>query len=185
MANADAEVWLIRGEAGDITPMSPPLGEGIAQRLRTGALVRVNPDGSRWEAPAHQPAAPPGSLVEKRADEAKAEAAKNDVLMPALGAPKAQWVLYAASTGRITPDAAEDLTKDELIVRFGEQPEPSSRPRPKRVDTDGDDADLGPVRPAQNAPKAQWVLFAELVSDLSHDEALALTKAELVERFGS
>ena len=185
MASADAEVWLIRGEAGDITPMSPPLGEGIAQRLRTGALVRVNPDGSRWAAPADEPVASPESLVEKRADEAKAEAIKNNVPMPARDAPKSAWMLYAASTGRITPDAAEDLTKDELIVRFGEQPEPSSRPRPKRVDVDGEDADLGPVRPSQASPKAQWVLYAELVSDLGHDEAQALTKAELVERFGS
>ena len=59
------------------------------------------------------------------------------------------------------------------------------KPRPKPVDVDGEDADLGPVRPSQASPKAQWVDYAQLVSDLSRDEAQALTKAELVDRFGS
>lgn len=73
-----------------------------------------------------------------------------------------------------------------LIVRVNEDGSPWSepRPRPEPVDVDGDDADLGPVRPERAAPKARWVAFAELVSDLSHDEALAMTKAELVEQFG-
>jgi len=47
-----AETWFIRGEGGDIIPMDLPLGEGIAGRLASGALVRVNADGSPWVEPA-------------------------------------------------------------------------------------------------------------------------------------
>jgi len=72
-----------------------------------------------------------------------------------------------------------------LLVREDEEPPSAPKPRPKPVDVDGEDADLGPVRPSQASPKAQWVDYAQLVSDLSHDEAQALTKAELVDRFGS
>ena len=75
-----------------------------------------------------------------------------------------------------------------LLVRVDEETAPAEsepKPRPKPVDVDGEDADLGPVRPSQASPKAQWVDYAQLVSDLSRDEAQALTKAELVERFGS
>ncbi len=120
MVDSTPEVWLIRGEGGDITPMSPPLGEGIAQRLRTGALLRVNEDGSRWEPEPDEPVPAPKSLVEKRADESKAEATKAPVLAkPAQNENKARWVDYAASTGQITREAAEDLNKAELVERFG------------------------------------------------------------------
>lgn len=189
MASADADIWLIRGEGGDVTPMSPPFGEGIAQRLRTGALVRVNPDGSRWEAPAEVPASPPASLAEKRADEAKVEAAKVNLPMPALDASQTKWAEYAASTGLITPDAAADLEKDELIARFGEQSQDSpevSEPAADLVpEVDGlDDAPANIRKPKTAQPKDVWVAWAVYVSDLSDAEAGALTKAELIERFG-
>lgn len=116
---AEPEVWWIRTETGEVISMQLPLWEGIPQRLRTGALVRVNEDGTPWVPPADAVEAPPASMAEKLADEAKAEAVKVEVPKPAPGDLKARWVEYAASTGQITADAANDLTKAELIARFG------------------------------------------------------------------
>ncbi len=39
-------------------------------------------------------------------------------------------------------------------------------------------------RPTQASPKAEWVAYAESVSDMSHDDIASMTKAQLVERFG-
>ena len=124
MAAADtaAEVWLVRGEGGDIIPMSPPLGEGIAARLRAGACLRVNPDGTPWTPPAEAAVAPPASLAEKfAADEFAKQRAEQraELPRPRVNDAKAKWTAYAVSTGRITEAAAEDLTKDELVTRFG------------------------------------------------------------------
>lgn len=41
----------IRGEGGSVIPMDLPLPEDIAQRYASGALVRVNADGSDWVEP--------------------------------------------------------------------------------------------------------------------------------------
>lgn len=49
---------------------------------------------------------------------------------------------------------------------------------------DMDEAAPNVDKPNQGAPKAVWVDWAVLVSDLTVDEAKALTKAELIERFG-
>lgn len=52
------------------------------------------------------------------------------------------------------------------------------------VDADAD-ASLGSLeRPARSDSKADWIAYALQVSDLSADEAAALTKTELIERFG-
>lgn len=185
MASDTLEVWLIRCETGEIIPMSPPLGEGLAQRLRSGALVRVNSDGSLWGAPADRLEPPPSSLVEKRADEAKAEAAKHAVPRPSLDAPKSAWALYASSTGLIAPDVAEDLDKDELVARFGEQQQPSpdvSEPADEMSGVDGDPVNIR--KPKQASPKAVWVAWAVEAHGLSEAEADALPKADLIKQFG-
>lgn len=47
---------------------------------------------------------------------------------------------------------------------------------------DGEEAELVEVeRPAQSAPKADWVSFAVHMHGLSPDEAEAMTKADLIE----
>ena len=89
--------------------------------------------------------------------------------------------LYAAQErqGRLTrvnPDGS--AWSDEPAQETEEE-------RKARVDAEDDRRPLGPQRPSQAAAKAQWVDYAQLVSDLSQDEAAAMTKAELVERFGS
>lgn len=38
----------VRGEGGSVIGMDLPLPEGIAQRYASGAIVRVNADGSDW-----------------------------------------------------------------------------------------------------------------------------------------
>lgn len=60
----------------------------------------------------------------------------------------------------------------------------SEEDRKAREDAEDEKRPIGPVKPAQNASKAQWVDYAELSSDKSHDELQAMTKAELIERFG-
>lgn len=54
----------IRGEGGSVIPMDLPLPEDIAQRYASGALVRVNADGSDWTEPA--PAAESAPAVKPR-----------------------------------------------------------------------------------------------------------------------
>lgn len=111
------EVWLIRCEGGSIEPMELPLGEGMASRLASGALVRVNEDGSLWSG---DPAPTVDTVAAQNAAKELAAAAKLTPLeRPVDSAKKPLWVAYAASTGAITEGAAQDLTKDELIRRFG------------------------------------------------------------------
>ena len=83
-----------------------------------------------------------------------------------------------------------------LIVRVCRDGSPwTDKPeRPLHVETDEEakareDAEdqqrpIGPVKPAQNASKAQWQDYAKLSSDVDHDELEGMTKAELVKRFG-
>ena len=118
---AAPEVWHIRGEGGDVIAFQLPLPEGIPSRLRSGALMRVNPDGSPYTAPPVPVDAPAASLAEYQAAQAEkaAPVAEEPLERPAGNARKAAWVAYAHSTGRITLAAAEDLSRDELVARFG------------------------------------------------------------------
>lgn len=118
------EIWHIRGEGGDVLAHQLPLGEGLAGRLRAGSLLRVNEDGTPWVG-ASTPDTVPTTLSEKRALDELAQHGDEDG--PALDRPsqadkKAVWVSYAVGTRTITRAAAEDLTKDELIERFGRAP---------------------------------------------------------------
>lgn len=60
----------------------------------------------------------------------------------------------------------------------------SDEDRKAREDAEDQERPIGPVKPSRADTKAQWVDYAELSSDLSHDELQAMTKAQLVERFG-
>jgi hypothetical protein len=126
MGAPSPEIWHIRGEGGDTVAYALPLPEGLPGRLRSGACLRVNPDGSPWTAPP-APTAAPASVVELRAvEQLKADADTEPVERPDRSARKAEWVAYAVSTRTITRDAAEDLTKAELVARFGERPKEAS-----------------------------------------------------------
>jgi len=128
------ETVTFRGEGGGIHTMRLPLPSGIADRLASGALQRVNPDGTPYtgvpSGPAADPPAPAGdgaeSLAARRAAEEKARAAEEVELREAPAKPsprgrKADWVEYAVHhyPDTITRSAAEELTRDELAERFG------------------------------------------------------------------
>lgn len=137
---AEPEVWYLRGEGGAVNAMTPPFGEGIAARLRAGALLRVNADGSPYAKPVEPEAVvvddgnqavavvvdgntseAAATLAEQRAQKELAELATTlaPLPVPDRNARKSEWVKHAASTGRITESAADDLSRAELIERFG------------------------------------------------------------------
>lgn len=87
----------VRGEGGVVWAMTLPLPDGIAQRLASGALTRVNEDGSPYEQPTPQPQDAP----------------------PAKTASKAAWVDYAVDARAVDRAEADAMTKAELIDRYG------------------------------------------------------------------
>lgn len=97
---ADVETIHLRGEGGMVIAHDLPLHETAAQQLVRGELVRVNPDGSAYEA--H------GAM----------DLVKGEVRVPGANAPKNEWVGYAVSKGMTVSDA-DALTKTDLIERFG------------------------------------------------------------------
>lgn len=60
----------------------------------------------------------------------------------------------------------------------------SDEERKAREDAADLERPIGPVKPSRADSKAQWVDYAELSSELAHDELVGMTKAQLVERFG-
>lgn len=94
------------------------------------------------------------------------------------------------------PHEIQERVNAGLIVRVNKDGSLwSDKPaKPPHVETDEEakareDAEdlerpIGPVKPAQNASKAQWQDYAKLSSDVDHDEIESMTKAQLVERFG-
>lgn len=85
-----------RGEGGTIWEMDLPLSEVMQQKVTKGYLKRVNPDGTPYVEPVEQA---PGR--------------------PARTASKAEWVGYAVRAGGVDPDAAEAMTKQDLVETFG------------------------------------------------------------------
>lgn len=123
----------VRGEGGALIGFYLPLPPGIEDRLLSGSLVRVNPDGSRWTGDADEDPAPlvGDTLAAQRAAQERERATQNNELretaveQPAKSAKKAEWVDYAVSTGTITEAAAKELTHAELVARFGDDADPA------------------------------------------------------------
>ncbi|GAA0969780.1 hypothetical protein GCM10009555_017530 [Acrocarpospora macrocephala] len=94
--------WFLT-EGGSIIEMDLPLPEGIAQRVLKGAITRVaNADGDPYE----EPVSPDGTGDLDR------------VAMyapPPPSASKAAWVGYAVRHHGLNPDAADGMTKNDLI----------------------------------------------------------------------
>ena len=103
----EKETGFFLTEGGSVYEMDLPLPEGIALRVLKGAIVRVaNADGDPYE----EPVSPHG------------DSALDQVAMfspPAPSASKAAWVGYAVRHGGMNPDAADALTKNDLIDKFG------------------------------------------------------------------
>jgi hypothetical protein len=106
-----AESGWFRTEGGSVILMDLPLPDVIQQRVDAGLITRVNPDGTPWTGddpvpaptPAPAPVPDPAPAPEK----------------PHHSAHKAAWVDYAVEVGGMSRDEASDLTKAELIERFG------------------------------------------------------------------
>lgn len=98
----------VRGEGGGIHPMDLPLPESVQQRLDTGALQRVSPDGTplHWQPDAGQPDA--------GADTGEAPSPAGDN-RPPQAAPKAEWIAYVVAQGHLSAEDAANLTKADLI----------------------------------------------------------------------
>lgn len=100
---ATPETAWFRLEGGVVQEMDLPLAEGIEQRVRSGAILRVNgPDGDPYVATEDAPVvpAPPSER-------------------PATNAPKADWVGWAVNhpdeARRLPAADAEAMTKTDLI----------------------------------------------------------------------
>lgn len=81
------------------------------------------------------------------------------------------------------PEVMQDkVTKGYLVRVAGEDGGTYVEPAPAE---DGSDLTNGvPPRPAQAATKAEWVGYAVLVHDMKPDDAEALTKQDLIDKFG-
>ena len=118
-----------RGEGGGIHRMRLPLPPGIADRLASGSLHRIDP------APAADVPTPEVETLAGRYTEAEKATAADDVQLrdapekPNPRGRKADWVDWVVHhfPDEITRSAADDLTRDELVARFGDRHEEGSR----------------------------------------------------------
>lgn len=79
------------------------------------------------------------------------------------------------------------VTKGELR-RVNQDGSPYREPAPEPADTGSGEGDGDPPAeepPAESALKADWVGYAVRTGGLSVDVAEAMTKADLIDRFGS
>lgn len=139
------EIWYILGENGEVIPMALPLGEGIPQRLRTGALARVNKDGSPYVernssdedlAALPRDADPVNSrsdngvkiseISDAVVDNARTDRAHRDprhadlsVERPSDSAPVEAWREYAVNHRGAAAPAVARMNKAKLIEQFG------------------------------------------------------------------
>ncbi|MCI0384583.1 hypothetical protein LJ221_09465, partial [Streptomyces sp. CNQ085] len=121
---------------------------------------------------------------------------------PDKAAPKADWVLYAAAELGVDPDQAESMTRAELI----ELPVDYADHAPDEDGLDGEDGqdmyvgddDGHPIppddedqdedqapqssdgRPAQSAPKREWISYAVARGLVSREDAANYTKDDLI-----
>jgi hypothetical protein len=107
------EVGYFVGEGGGKPiRMTLPLPKPMQQQLTKGYLRRVNQDGTPYRQYEPEPSA------ENTGGDRPPPAAEP----PAESALKAEWVGHAVRAHGLTPDAAEAMTKADLIERFGRKP---------------------------------------------------------------
>lgn len=162
----DEGTIFIRGEGGAIFEMTPSkMSPDLKRRLRLGYVRQVNPDGSPLrEAALAGTAAPVQTLTD------------GPVPRPAKSAPKQDWVLYAVAELGLDAERAEVMTRQELIDLPADH---AAHPGP----TPGDAPAPAPAgaRPADNAPKAEWIAHVVSKGLLSAEDAANYTKADLID----
>ena len=78
------------------------------------------------------------------------------------------------------PDPDEDSPKPrtEIESEGGDGDKPGPQPREEVVSSPGDD---DPERPAQSAPKSEWVAYVARTQHMSREDAANYTKADLID----
>ena len=78
------------------------------------------------------------------------------------------------------PAPGEDSPKPRTEIKSerGDEDEPGPQPREEVVSSPGDD---DPERPAQSAPKSEWVAYVARTQHMSREDAANYTKADLID----
>lgn len=162
----DEGTVFIRGEGGAVFEMTPAkMSPEMKRRLRLGYLRQVNPDGS----PLQDPSAP------ARVAAGGAGATPEPVPRPAKSAPKKDWVLYGVTVLGLDAERAEGMTRQEIIDL---PPDFAQHPGP----TPGDDVPTpAGGRPAEDAPKSEWIAHVVSKGLLSVEDASNYTKDDLID----
>lgn len=87
------------------------------------------------------------------------------------------------------PEVMQDKVTRGTLRRVNEDGSPVGVVSEEDTATTGNEGgsdltDGVPPRPAVNASKAEWVGYAVLVGEMAPDEAEAMTKQDLIDRFG-
>jgi hypothetical protein len=163
----DDNTVFIRGEGGAVFEMTPSkMSPEVKRRLRLGYLRQVNADGSPLRETIPAPAPGSGGPL-----------GQEPVPRPAKSAPKKDWVLYAVTVLGLDAERAEGMTRQELIDL---PPDFAQHPGPTPGDED-DSALSGPGRPAEDAPKSEWIAHVVSKGLLSVEDASNYTKADLID----
>lgn len=188
-AAADEETIFVRGEGGAVFEMAPSrMSADLSRRLRMGRLRRVNPDGSAYRREGGREPAPTGSEPYRGGGGPLSE---GRVPRPAKTAPKAAWVEYAVAALGADPEEAEGMSRADLIELADYRSDPAAEDfAGGTVPTEEPDADLEEQgdsktdtrgRPAQAAPKREWIDHAVARGLVSREDAANYTKDDLIE----
>lgn len=168
----DAGAVFIRGEGGAVFEMSPAkMSADVKRRLQLGYLRQVNPDGS----PLREPTAPVPAPAAAQSGGGEDE---EPVPRPNKSAPKRDWVLYAVAALGLTAERAEDMTRQDLMdlpPDAAQHPDPTPGAAPQQAPAGGGG------RPAENAPKTEWIAHAVSKGLVSHEDAANYTRDDLIE----
>ena len=160
-----ADTIHVRGEGGQIIEMALPLPEPIADRLTKGQLRRVNPDGSPYTGSDE----PPGADT---IEEQGSALTRGVTPRPDKGARKAEWVGWAVGVHGMDPEAADGMTKQDLMD-LPEQPVPAAPGNGKAAQQAG--------RPDEDAPKSEWIAHVVSLGLVSAEDAANYTKDDLID----
>lgn len=163
----------VRGEGGSVIGMDRPLPEGIADRIASGLLVRVNADGSplgsaRPSAPSPAPAG--GSALTAGVSP-----------RPPRTATRPAWTTWAQAVHGLTEQQAKDMTKAQLMD-LPDQPaaqEPAEEADEQEAETPPAPAADG--RPDADAPKSEWIDYAFRLGKGTREELGVFTREDLIE----
>jgi len=164
-----AETIHVKGEGGMVFAMDLPLPEAIADRLAAGQLVRVNADGSPLGS-ARRPAP---------AQEEGTALTTGAVPRPPKTATRPAWTAWAQAVHGLTEAQAADMTKAQLMDLPDTPPTPTPVEEQEQEDTPPAPAANG--RPAEDAPKSEWIDYAAKQGKGTREDLAVFTREDLIE----